>query len=154
MRGGCRDQSRGQTYARLGVNNGQTAIMYSWYWPKDQTVDGVSTGAHRHDWENVVIWLDATNSSIAGGAASGHGDYKKTTGELPGVATPQVEYFTSFPTNHELQFTSTVGAVLAVSDWDAMPQAARDALQNTDFGSANVPFKDGNFESNLEKARL
>lgn len=128
--------------------------MYAWYWPKDQTTDGISTGAHRHDWENVVIWLDAANATIAGGAASGHGDYKKTTGALPGGTTPQVEYFTSFPTNHELQFTDTAGTVLAVSDWDAMPQASRDALNTVDFGKASVPFKDGSFESNLEKAVL
>lgn len=131
--------------------------MYSWYMPKDQTVDGVTTGAHRHDWENVVVWLSAAaaDASVLGGAASGHGDFKKTTGALPGDGTaPQVEYFASFPTNHELQFTQTAGSALEVSDWDAMPAAAQAALQNTDFGSASVPFKDGSFEDNLTKAAL
>lgn len=142
-------------YARIGVSSTNiTGIMYSWYFPKDQTTDGISTGAHRHDWENVVLWLDPGRTYIIGGAASGHGSYKKVTGDLPGVSTPQVEYYTTFPTNHELQFTSTVGRLIDISDWDAMPQAAKDALQNTDFGSANVPFKDGTFESNLEKALL
>lgn len=56
------------------------------------------------------------------------------------------------PTNHELQFTGTVGNQLPVSDWDALPAAARDALQTADFGKANVPFKDGTFESNIAKA--
>lgn len=156
--GGCRDTSKGQTYARIGVANGTTAIMYTWYWPKDQTVDGVSTGAHRHDWENMIVWVDNTtdpaNPTILGGGASGHGEYKITKGTLPGGNTAQVEYFSSFPTNHELQFTNTGGNTLAISDWDAMPQVARDALQTTDFGSANVPFKDGNFEDNLAKAAL
>lgn len=154
--GGCKDTSKGQTYARIGSLDNSTAIMYSWYMPKDQTIDGVSTGAHRHDWENVVIWLsDATSAAtVVGGAASGHGSFKKTTGALPGGDTPQVEYFASFPTNHELQFTDTVGVQLAVSDWDALPTAAKTALQTTDFGSASVPFKDGSFESNLAKAAL
>ena len=38
--------------------------------------------------------------------------------------------------------------------WESLTDAARTALQDTDFGAANVPFKDANFESNLEKASL
>lgn len=129
--------------------------MYSWYMPKDQLADGVSVGAHRHDWENIVVWIgDTANPSVQGGAASGHGEFKKTTSALPGGDSPQVEYFAQFPTNHELQFTDTVGVTYQISDWDAMPDAARQALQDTDFGSANVPFKDGSFESNLAKAAI
>lgn len=131
--------------------------MYSWYFPKDQLADGVSTGAHRHDWEAMVVWIDdpaAANPTVLGGAASGHGEFKKVTGALQGGDTPQVEYFASFPTNHELQFTDTVGNTYGVSDWDAMPDVEKAALQDTDFGSANVPFKDGNFESNLAKAEI
>lgn len=104
----------------------------------------------------MVVWLDGATSSakVLGGGASGHGEFKKTTGALPGGNTPQVEYFASFPTNHELQFTNTVGNTYPISDWDALPAAAKSALQNTDFGSANVPFKDGNFMANLQKAAL
>ena len=51
-----------------------------------------------------------------------------------------------------LGFTSTPGGQQPLIAWESLPTAARNALQNTDFGSANVPFKDGNFESNLAKA--
>ena len=68
--------------------------------------------------------------------------------------TVKVEYFTTFPTNHELQFTNTLGKDLPLIDWDTMTQAMRDALSNTDFGSANVPFKDSNFVNNLNKASM
>lgn len=115
--------------------------MYSWYMPKDQTIDEVSPGSHRHDFENVVIWLSGDLATVLGGAASGHGDYKKTSGALPGGDSATVEYFASFPTNHELQFTDTVGNTYPVSDWDAMPDAAKSALQDTDFGDASPPFK-------------
>lgn len=115
--------------------------MYSWYMPKDQTIDEVSPGSHRHDFENVVIWLSGDLATVLGGAASGHGDYKKTTGALPGGDSATVEYFASFPTNHELQFTDTVGNTYPISDWDAMPDAAKSALQDTDFGDATPPFK-------------
>lgn len=118
--------------------------MYSWYMPKDQTIDDVSPGSHRHDFENVVIWLSGDLTTVLGGAASGHGDYKKTNGALPGGDSATVEYFASFPTNHELQFTQTVGNTYPISDWDAMPEAAKSALQNTDFGDASPPFKVSN----------
>jgi hypothetical protein len=36
--------------------------------------------------------------------------------------------------------------------WESLPTVAQTALQNTDFGSANVPFKDGNFATNLAAA--
>lgn len=52
---GCRDDRRGQTYARGGWHKGRYAIMYSWYMPKDQIVDGGGNAGHRHDWENVVV---------------------------------------------------------------------------------------------------
>lgn len=123
--------------------------MYSWYMPKDQTIDEVSPGSHRHDFENVVIWLSGDMTTVLGGAASGHGDYKKTTGALPGGDSATVEYFASFPTNHELQFTETVGNTYPVSDWDAMPDAAKSALQNTDFGDASPPFKVSNCSLSL-----
>lgn len=112
--------------------------------PKDQTIDEVSPGSHRHDFENVVIWLSGDLTTVLGGAASGHGDYKKTNGALPGGDSATVEYFASFPTNHELQFTETVGNTYPISDWDAMPEAAKSALQNTDFGDASPPFKVSN----------
>ncbi|KAM0330483.1 hypothetical protein ACHAQA_003427 [Verticillium albo-atrum] len=155
---GCRDQSKGQTYARAKVVNGQLAIMYAFYMPKDQPIAGNVAGGHRHDWENIVVFVDdpAVNPTpaILGGAASGHGEYKKTaTPDVEGDSV-KVEYFTTFPTNHELQFTATSGKTYPISDWDSLPQPARDALENTSFGSANVPFKDANFDSNLAKAAL
>lgn len=129
--------------------------MYAWYWPKDQPIDGVSAGAHRHDWECVVLWMDSPESTtLLGGGASGHGEFKIINGAMPGGDHPQVEYFVSFPTNHELQFTNTPGTMLPISDWDMMPQLEKDALNTADFGAAIVPFKDGTFEANLAKAAL
>ncbi|KAK2600675.1 hypothetical protein N8I77_010193 [Diaporthe amygdali] len=155
--GGCRDQSKGQTYARAGTVDGKTVVMYTWYMPKDQPVDGNTAGGHRHDFENIVIQIDDPNAAtpkIIGAAASSHSGYSKAAGGVPQMQgnSPKVEYFTTFPTNHELQFTDTVGKTYPISDWDAMPQAAKTALQDTNFGSANVPFKDGNFESKVREA--
>ncbi|KKK15461.1 NPP1 domain protein [Aspergillus rambellii] len=155
--GGCRDQSKGQTYVRGGWHNGRYGIMYAWYMPKDMPNSGVSVGAHRHDWENVVIWVNnpsVRNPTLLGGAASGHGKYKKTTNPQRQGDRPKVEYFTNFPTNHELQFTNTLGRDLPLIAWDSMSPAARRGLEQANFGAATVPFKDSTFQGNLAKAAL
>ncbi|TLS25642.1 hypothetical protein PpBr36_07800 [Pyricularia pennisetigena] len=149
----CGDPYRGQTYARAGTVQGKFCIMYSWYMPKDQPRSD-TIGAHRHDWENVVVCTDAAMQTVTNGAASGHGKYKKTTSVPLDGTNVKVEYFTNFPTNHELQFTDdTRGFTKPIMDWDAMPQAMRDALNTADFGAASVPFKDSSFMSNLNNAQ-
>ncbi|KAJ4335000.1 hypothetical protein N0V95_009028 [Ascochyta clinopodiicola] len=153
---GCRDQSKGQLYARATWYKEKFGILYAWYFPKDQPNAGNVAGGHRHDWESVVVWLDNPsndNPKILGAAASGHGSYKTTTTPNRQGDNVLIEYFTSFPTNHELQFTDTVGKSYWISDYDAMPTAVKDVLASTTlFGDANVPFRPDNFEGNLEKA--
>lgn len=51
-----------------------------------------------------------------------------------------------------LGFTSSRGGQQPLLAWESLPTAARNALQNTDFGSANVPFRDPNFQDNLSNA--
>ncbi|KAH8640971.1 necrosis-and ethylene-inducing protein-like protein 1 precursor [Alternaria alternata] len=153
---GCRDQNKGQTYARAAWHKGKFAIMYAWYWPKDQPTAGNVVGGHRHDWESVVVWIDNpanANPRILGAAASGHGGYSPTTRPNIQGNNVKVEYFVRFPYNHATQFTNTVGRTYWISDWDAMPTAARQALAPKDlFGKANVPFRNDVFASNLDKA--
>ena len=36
--------------------------------------------------------------------------------------------------------------------YDFLPAVSKTALQNTDFGKANCPFNDANFNNNLAKA--
>jgi hypothetical protein len=73
--GGC-SRNRGQVYVRAKNYNGGCAVMYSWYFPKDEVSPG---RGHRHDWENVVLFLSECSKS--GGmraiSYSGHGGYTK-----------------------------------------------------------------------------
>jgi Necrosis inducing protein (NPP1) len=135
--------------------NGQFGIMYAWYWPKDQPIAGNVPGGHRHDWEHVVIWFSSTDvntARILRGVASGHGNYKRVQ-NLPRTGNNvNVEYYTSFPTNHELQFKSSPGRPYWVWDWDAVSQTVKNALNNADFGSANCPFNEWNFARNMRNA--
>ncbi|KAK2063062.1 necrosis inducing protein [Colletotrichum caudatum] len=153
--GNCKGTSKGQTYARIAQRNGKYGIMYAWYFPKDQPTDEISSGAHRHDWENVVVWINDPadpNPRILGGAASGHGEYQTTDFPPREGGSVKVEYYTELFTNHGLQFTGTVGSTYPVLDWDAMGATMQQALSNADFGSAEVPFKDSSFLANLDRA--
>ncbi|KAH7026207.1 putative NPP1 domain protein [Microdochium trichocladiopsis] len=143
----------GQVYARGTAYNGRYAIMYGWYWPKDSPSPGFG---HRHDWESAIVWLDDVNKAsptILAISTSAHGGFDTETSGLQLSGTrPKIQYYSTWPVNHQLGTTSTQGGEQPLVAWESMTQAARDALQNTDFGSANVPFKDGNFLSNLAEA--
>jgi len=121
--------------------------------PKDEPSDGLG---HRHDWEGAIVWVDdATIASptIVALSASAHGGWDTETSgfDLSGTR-PLIRYFSIWPVNHQMGFTSTQGGEQPLIAWESLTDAARTALQNTDFGSANVPFKDPNFMNNLASA--
>ncbi|KAF5019925.1 hypothetical protein F66182_8048 [Fusarium sp. NRRL 66182] len=150
--GGC-SSSPGQVYARGKVYNGRYAIMYAWYMPKDSPSSGLG---HRHDWESAVIWLsgESTSATVVGMAVSAHGDFDtRTSGTFSGDS-PLVGYSATWPTNHQLIFTNERGGQQPLIAWESLTPEARTALSDTNFGSANVPFKDANFDSNLGKASV
>ncbi|APA09172.1 hypothetical protein SS1G_03080 [Sclerotinia sclerotiorum 1980 UF-70] len=154
---GCRDQAKGQTYVRGAWSGGKYGIMYAWYFPKDQPAAGNVVGGHRHDWEYVVIWTnnpEVANPELLGGAASSHSSNRKST-SIPTQGTrPKVEYFVEFPTNHELQFTNTLGRDLPMMWYDFLPAVSKTALDNTKFGDANCPFNNANFARKLAEAQI
>ncbi|KZV85286.1 NPP1-domain-containing protein [Exidia glandulosa HHB12029] len=150
--GGC-SSNTGQVYARAATANGAFAIMYAWYFPKDEPSDGLG---HRHDWEGIVVWLSnaTTSATLLGVAASAHGDFDTTTSPNLSGTRPLIRYFSIFPVNHQLGFTSTVGGEQPLIAYESLTDAARNALETTDFGSAIVPFKNATFTDNLAKAAL
>lgn len=125
--------------------------MYSWYMPKDSPSSGLG---HRHDWENIVVWLsDASDSaSIVGMAVSQHGGYDIDSSGTFSGNSPLAGYISYWPVNHQMIFTSKKGGQQPLIAWESLTDAARNALINTDFGSANVPFKDENFYPHLADA--
>ncbi|KAI4617015.1 uncharacterized protein J4E87_008527 [Alternaria ethzedia] len=147
---GC-SSSPGQVYARATAHNGAYAIMYSWYMPKDSPGPGLG---HRHDWENIVVWLSAqsTTATIRGVAISAHGDYDKVTNPSLTGTRPRIGYRSIFPVNHQLIETTTQGGEQPLIAWDSMTAAARSAIENTDFGSATPSFRDSNFGNYLDEA--
>ncbi|KAG7377194.1 hypothetical protein PHYBOEH_000986 [Phytophthora boehmeriae] len=154
--GGCRGNGAGpQVYGRSKWHNDRWAIMYSWYFPKDSPS---SRMGHKHDWEHAIVWIDnpaVEKPKIIGAAASSHGGYQKyapvPSNFLEGEAI-KVEYFCTWPLNHEMQLTETVGGFQDLIMWEQMTDEARQALNTVSWGSANCPFNDGNFGPKLDNA--
>jgi hypothetical protein len=62
VNGECRDApdlDNTNAYSRSKCNNGWCAVMYGYYFEKDQKATGVvgPSGGHKHDWERVVVWV-------------------------------------------------------------------------------------------------
>ncbi|POS70232.1 hypothetical protein DHEL01_v211375 [Diaporthe helianthi] len=151
--GGC-SSSTGQVYVRGATYNGRYGLMYSWYMPKDSPSTGLG---HRHDLEGVIVWLNSATSTAANNIAavcpSAHGGWNcATSGYTLSDSKPLIEYKSDWPVNHALRLTSTIGGAQPLIAWESLPAAARNALESTDFGDANVPFKDANFYNNLAAA--
>jgi hypothetical protein len=82
--GQCRDAvqlENSNVYSRARCNNGYCAVMYEYYFEKDQAVMGSFLGGHRHDWENIVVFTQGT--SVIRVAPSCHGGYERASNQFP-----------------------------------------------------------------------
>ncbi|KAJ5584000.1 uncharacterized protein N7459_003800 [Penicillium hispanicum] len=151
--GDC-SSSTGQVYVRGATSGDYYALMYAWYFPKDEPSDGLG---HRHDWEGVVVWLSDSTSTTADNIVavcpSAHGGWDCSTDAytLDG-STPLIKYYSIWPVDHQCGLTSTVGGTQPLVAWESLPELAQTALDTTDFGSAIVPFIDAHFDTNLADA--
>ena len=124
------------------------------YMPKDEPSTGIG---HRHDWEGVIVWLSSstaiTAANILAVCPSAHGNWDGSTDGYSLSGTSHlIKYESIWPLNHSCGLTSTVGGQQPLIAWESLPTVAQIALEDTDFGSANVLFKDANFDSNLATA--
>ncbi|MCY8242199.1 NPP1 family protein [Bacillus haynesii] len=153
-KGHC-SKSTGQVYSRSAWYNGVWAIMYAWYFPKDSPLPGFG---HRHDWEGIVVWVDNPankNPKVLSIAYSGHGKFEKVapSSTIMEGDHPKIRYDApQAPINHSLYVDSIKGGMQPLIGWEDLTPAARNALNTHDFGAANVPFNDANFNNNLRKA--
>ncbi|MBA9036900.1 hypothetical protein ACVMIX_005048 [Rhizobium leguminosarum] len=58
---GC-SRNLGQIYVRAREYQGECAVMYSWFFPKEQIPDWPYAKGSRYDWEHVVVWLTSCDS--------------------------------------------------------------------------------------------
>lgn len=136
--GDC-SSSTGQIYARATTYNSAYAIMYSWYFPKDEPswAESLVGIGHRYDWESAVVWLSSasTDATLLGVAASYHGDYETSTSPDLSGTQPLLKYYTAYSIlDHSLGFTSEVGGSQPLIAWEEMPSVAQSALADKDWG--------------------
>ncbi|XWW94508.1 hypothetical protein V2A60_002451 [Cordyceps javanica] len=143
------DFGKGQVYARGAVKDGKFGLMYSWYFPKDVTSPGVG---HRHDWENIVLWFDGERADAAylGVAISAHGGYKKYKAGDKAVSwegdRPLIAYENEIVTHHHLGVTGKKGGDQPILGYEKIPDVAWKALDEYNFGDADLPFGTKNFD--------
>lgn len=122
--------------------------------PKDEPSTNIG---HRHDWEGAIVWLNSSTSTtvdnIVAVCPSAHGGWDCTTkGYTLSGTSPLIQYESIWPLDHSMGLTSVIGGQQPLIAWESLPAVASAALETADFGSANVPFKDANFVTNLGKA--
>lgn len=126
--------------------------MYARYFPKDEASPSLG---HRHDWEGIVVWIDHPanqNPKVLSITYSGHGKNVQPSESNMKDTHPLIAYDSTWLLNHELHISDTAGGTQPLIGWEDLTSAARNALNITDFGKANVPFHDPNFTNHLEKA--
>ena len=106
--GGCRDRAQLETsnaYSRKRCNNGYCAVMYEYYFEKDQAIGGSFLGGHRHDWENIVVFT--RGESVVRVAPSCHGRYAGASGSfLLSEGHPLLVYHKDGAATHCFRFAS------------------------------------------------
>ncbi|KAL3659024.1 hypothetical protein V7S43_015908 [Phytophthora oleae] len=171
----CQQSPKGaQVYGRAGWYKDVWAIMYAWYFPK-----GFSwTGSRRHDWKNIVVWIDNPDLNIPKiiGVAMSKSDmkYDKELSMWPsyfaGYRMEGRRYHrtyiygsnTSLRFKYEAQhdfvnpyidFSPWDGEYQDLIMWEQLTDAARVALNDSEsFGKAEVPFSDEHYQDHLDKA--
>ncbi|WAO91981.1 Hypothetical protein NCS54_00946800 [Fusarium falciforme] len=165
----CRDiedLDNNNVYVRTRCNNHWCGYLYDYYFERDQSVQGVISGGHRHDWEHIAVFTK-DNEGVQVVAASAHGDYDtKKAGDVRfhEDTHAKIVYHKDGGSTHAFRFASEeddeienhkgywfVGPLV---NWEGFPSGEiRDKLMNHDFGDANVGIKDGSFKANLDRAR-
>ncbi|OWZ15062.1 Necrosis inducing protein NPP1 [Phytophthora megakarya] len=165
-----------QIYARATEFKGVYAIVYAWYFPRGRepvSAMGLWPFGHRHNFDSVIVWLDKlslNNSEILGVSTFSfnfvYGFYNKYTNHVPldakylSGSSVKIEYHNNLVlASTEVRVTTKEGEYQDLITWDQLPDAARDALANTDWDTtilnaygARMPLKDSTFTKKLEQA--
>jgi len=113
---------------------------------RSTTSDDFSTGAHRHDWETSSSGSTTLPSPILNFSVALHPALKATRKPPTpnGKVIGESGVLCTLPDEPRIAVHQHAWKNYLMIDWDVMLQAARNALENMDFESANVPFKNAN----------
>jgi len=138
--------------------------MYAWYFPRNTNKRDKSGKAHRHDWQQVVVWLQSKapatsreHYSIHHISYSSAGGYAKTLS--PALMSNSVIYNDTWPLvsyqgGQGLDATIHKGSEQSLLLWDYnFTPAAKAAINNPkNFNWNQAPFSDAKFDEHLKQA--
>ncbi|KAK3937757.1 necrosis inducing protein-domain-containing protein [Diplogelasinospora grovesii] len=161
----CRNKNRlenNNLYSRTRCNNGWCAIMYEYYFEKDQTVCGSYGVGHRHDWENVVVFVQ--NNQLRRVAPSCHGKYDHATNSFRADGNrAKVVYHQDGGGTHCIRMANAaddnvenytgawfLGRLVGWNGWPSVD--LRNRVMNNWSGGVGPKLPDSKFADNLRKA--
>uniref|UniRef100_A0AAV1V1L7 Uncharacterized protein n=1 Tax=Peronospora matthiolae TaxID=2874970 RepID=A0AAV1V1L7_9STRA len=153
--GKCKGSGYGsQVYGRSAWCKDKWAIMYAWYFPKDNR-----EGA-RHDWEHIVVWLDNPAVTHQKLLAVSIWDGRKSnywTLPLPGPvfmdgSSPKLDYGRLNSYERTLSLTHLAGEFQPLIMWEQMTENARITFNTVLWPKDLMPMSNSSFKSHLEKA--
>ncbi|MGW0823633.1 NPP1 family protein [Streptomyces sp. NPDC002845] len=154
------------SYSRAKCDQGWCGIIYATYFEKDQATP--FGGGHRHDWECVVVWVRQGAGQPSHVSVSAHGGFSTyPADQVPwwdaNRQHPKIVYHKDGVSTHAFRLAKWGEEPENATgqwhwedlvSWDQYPATwIRDRLADNNWGSANFPIKNGNFESNLNKAK-
>ncbi|KAL8364871.1 hypothetical protein RB595_003922 [Gaeumannomyces hyphopodioides] len=160
----CRDNNRlenNNLYSRSRCNNGWCAIMYEYYFEKDQVICGSWGTGHRHDWENVVVFVK--DNQVKRVAPSCHGKYDGATNSPPlKDGRPKVVYHKDGGLTHCWRIANGeddnienytgewfLGRLIG---WNSWPNTGLRDKAMEDFGGPRAKLRDEDFANTLRSA--
>ncbi|MEH2683276.1 NPP1 family protein [Rhizobium leguminosarum] len=149
---GC-SKNLGQIYVRADEFEGECAVMYSWFFPKNKIGDWPTDVGSRYDWQNVIVWLSSCDGQAHVNAVSywSNRGYHTTTKPHMDGTHPLVAYVHDYSIGHRVVGTRTRGGMQPAISWFDLTYEAMFTLDLYDFG-VSVPFITRNFYQNLARA--
>lgn len=157
--------SPGQVYARHKdfPKERVHGIMYAYYFPKDQVTDGGGSAGHRHDWEEVIVWVSWDWKRPLGASMSGHGNYTASRSSWQG-SHKSVLYVTGDDPkgiSHAMETDLNPGNGYyqhPLANWSQLSYGVRDTLNNAVWldeegkQRANPAIVDTRFDQKMQEA--
>ncbi|QIW96770.1 hypothetical protein AMS68_002288 [Peltaster fructicola] len=181
--GKCRDPvqlENSNTYSRRRCNNGICGIVYEYYYEKDQNGLGPGAIGHRHDFENVVVFVNVKENRVLRVAASQHSGYEARDKDFPLDGTHPLMVYHKDGRKLHFYHSKEILTVIAnthcnrfanaddikrpenyqghffrapLVGWLGWPNAGlRDKMNNNNWGAATPKTREASFAEALKKA--
>ncbi|CAI5718105.1 unnamed protein product [Peronospora destructor] len=155
---GCHGSPLGsQVYGRATKVKEYVGIMFAWYFPRDFLIPTTFV-VHRHSWKHIFVWLsslsdDAQLLSVTGPSKGFfYSAYSLPKNDQMDGNHVKLRYASwLLQTLHYLKPTRKAGTYQDLIMWQNMTDAAREALERTNFFFHKAPISTSKFEKLIEK---